>query len=145
MEIALERVYHFDVLMLLAGTVNGETPTSTKLRILSEIMEWYRVDRIYPEVFKKNLDDLSVQEVHESTSSSDFIQLSIDSIPQMVLQVGASYISNFNGTSQVGKKREKISWHVSDQLKTTQITVTWVQFTAEMGKTEYLQLLLDHG
>ena len=32
--------------------------------------------------FKKNLDDLSVQEVHESTSSSDFIQLSIDSIPQ---------------------------------------------------------------
>ena len=41
MEIALERVYSctFDVLMLLAGTVNGETPTSTKLRILSEIME----------------------------------------------------------------------------------------------------------
>jgi len=109
MEIALERVYSytFDVLMLLAGTVNGETPSSTKLRILSEIMELYRVDGIYPETFKKNLDGLSVQEV--------------------------------------GKKREKISWHVSDQLKTTQITVTWVQFTAAMGKTEYLQLLLDHG
>ena len=82
MEIALERVYYFDVFMLLAGTVNGDTPSSTKLRILSEIMELYRVDKIYPEVFKKNLDDLSVQEVHESTSSSDFIQLSIDSIPQ---------------------------------------------------------------
>ena len=144
MEIALEYSFRFDVLVLLAGTVNAETPSNTKLRMLTVMMERY-ADSSYADVFKKNLDGLSVQEVHESTSSSDFIQLSIDSIPQMVLQVGASYISNFNGTSQVGKKREKISWHVSDQLKTTQITVTWVQFTAAMGKTEYLQLLLDHG
>ena len=65
MEIALGRVYSytFEVLMLLAGSVNDETPTSTKLKILSEMMEWYFLDGNYAEEFKKNLDGLSVAEV----------------------------------------------------------------------------------
>ena len=67
METALEYSWHFDVLMLLAGTVDAETDKSTKHRILSRIMERYCADGSYDEVFKKNLDGLSVQEVHEST------------------------------------------------------------------------------
>lgn len=65
MEIALGYVYSytFEVLMLLAGSVNDETPKSTKLKILSEIMKWYFLDGNYAEEFKKNLDGLSVAEV----------------------------------------------------------------------------------
>ena len=65
MEIALGYVYSytFEVLMLLAGSVNDETPKSTKLKILSEIMKWHFLDGNYAEEFKKNLDGLSVAEV----------------------------------------------------------------------------------
>jgi len=109
MEIALGRVYSytFEVLMLLAGSVNDETPTSTKLKILSEMMEWYFLDGNYAEEFKKNLDGLSVAEVT--------------------------------------KKQQEISWYFSNPMETNRINVTWVQFSAAEGKTEYLQLLFDHG
>jgi len=43
--------------------------------------------------------------------------------------------------SEVMEKRLKMSWHLADN----QISVNWLQFTAGEGKTEYLQLLLDHG
>ena len=66
MEIALQYSFRFDVLVLLAGTVNAETPSNTKLRMLTVMMERY-ADSSYADVFKKNLDGLSVQEVHEST------------------------------------------------------------------------------
>jgi len=110
MEFALRYVelgHTFDVLMLLAGTVNDETPTSTKLEILSNVMEYNFVEGNYTEEFKKNLDGLPVSEVEN--------------------------------------KRENIFWHVSDQMKESYINVTWVQFAAAHGKTEYLRLLLDHG
>jgi len=109
MEIALGHVYSytFEVLMLLAGSVNDETPSSTKLKILSEMMRWYFLDRNYAEEFKKNLDGLSVAEVT--------------------------------------KKQQEISWYFSNPMETNRINVTWVQFSAAEGKTEYLQLLLDHG
>merc|ERR1719249_398245 len=94
--------------MLLAGTVNDETPASTKLDILSKIMEYLEyLDGNYTEELKRNLDGLPVSEVE--------------------------------------KQREKISWHVSDQIDKTEINVTWVQFAAAQGKTKYLQILLDHG
>ena len=66
MEFALRYVelgHTFDVLMLLAGTVNDETPTSTKLEILSNVMEYNFVEGNYTEEFKKNLDGLPVSEV----------------------------------------------------------------------------------
>ena len=80
MEIALGRVYSytFKVLMLLAGSVDYKTPSSTKLKILSEMMEWYFLDGNYAEEFKKNLDGLSVAEV---LFSSAFYYLSINFIP----------------------------------------------------------------
>jgi len=110
MELALRYVYlhTINVLMLLAGTVNDETPASTKLDILSKIMEYLEyLDGNYTEELKRNLDGLPVSEVEN--------------------------------------QREKISWHVSDQIDKTEINVTWVQFAAAQGKTEYLQILLDHG
>ena len=69
MEIALEHSFRFYVLRHLAGTVNAETPKSTKLRILSDenIMKLFE-DSSYAGVFKKSLEGLSVQEVHESIS-----------------------------------------------------------------------------
>ena len=47
--------------------------------------------------------------------------------------------------TQVEEKQGKISWHVSDQLKKSDIEVTLVQVAAAEGKMEYLQILLDHG
>ena len=65
MELALRYVYtsSFDVVMLLAGTVNDQTPASTKLDILSNMMEYYSLDGDYTEELKRNLDGLSVSEV----------------------------------------------------------------------------------
>ena len=66
MELALRYVYlhTINVLMLLAGTVNDETPASTKLHILSKIMEYLEyLDGNYTEELKRNLDGLPVSEV----------------------------------------------------------------------------------
>ena len=66
MELALRYVYlhTINVLMLLAGTVNDETPASTKLNILSKIMEYLEyLDGNYTEELKRNLDGLPVSEV----------------------------------------------------------------------------------
>lgn len=79
MELALRYVYlhTINVLMLLAGTVNDETPASTKLDILSKIMEYLEyLDGNYTEELKRNLDGLPVSEVFFSIKffiSSQFI------------------------------------------------------------------------
>ena len=73
MELALRYVYlhTINVLMLLAGTVNDETPASTKLDILSKIMEYLEyLDGNYTEELKRNLDGLPVSEVFLRDSAS---------------------------------------------------------------------------
>jgi len=65
----------FEMLMVLAGFVSAETPTSTKFDILKVILERDEKSESYPEQFKKNLMDLSVSEVMEKQLSSAGILL----------------------------------------------------------------------
>ena len=142
MELALRYVYlhTINVLMLLAGTVNDETPASTKLDILSKIMEYLEyLDGNYTEELKRNLDGLPVSEVFV------FINFLIASQFISFLKLSSHILNLHSNILQVEKQREKISWHVSDQIDKTEINVTWVQFAAAQGKTEYLRILLDHG
>ena len=66
MEIAVARAHYnrgyFSILILLAGFVNAETPSHTRLGILGEILE-RGVKEEFVEEFKKNLVGLSVSEV----------------------------------------------------------------------------------
>ena len=57
--------HNFEMLMLLAGFVNTETPLHAKLNILKEILERGEKDE-FAEEFKKNLDGLSASEVFGS-------------------------------------------------------------------------------
>ena len=47
---------------------------------------------------------------------------------------------------QVMEEKLEISWHLADDSRRgDEIDVNWVQFAAAEGKTDYLQLLLNHG
>jgi len=47
--------------------------------------------------------------------------------------------------SEVIEERLEISWHLADDSRRgNEIDVNWVQFAAAEGKTDYLQLLLNH-
>ena len=71
MEIAIHNAHYnrgyFSILILLAGFVNAETPSHTRLGILGEILE-RGVKEEFVEEFKKNLVGLSVSEVRASIS-----------------------------------------------------------------------------
>ena len=71
MEIAVARAHYnrgyFSILILLAGFVNAETPSHTRLGILGEILERGEKEE-FVEEFKKNLVGLSVSEVRASIS-----------------------------------------------------------------------------
>jgi len=60
---------NFEMLMILAGFVNAETPVSIKFDILKVILERDDKSESYPEQFKKNLMDLAVSEVMEKQLS----------------------------------------------------------------------------
>ena len=71
MEIAIRNAHYnsgyFSILILLAGFVNAETPSHTRLGILREILETGEKNE-FVEEFEKNLVGLSVSEVRTSNS-----------------------------------------------------------------------------
>ena len=57
-----------------------------------------------------------------------------------------TFINKIFSFLQVMEEKLEISWHLADDSRRgDEIDVNWVQFAAAEGKTDYLQLLLNHG
>ena len=122
MEIAVERD-NFEVLIVLAGF--AEVSTDMKLDFVRMILENKGEERIstpceYVEEFKKNLEGLSISEVGSKVCRSGIHMYVV----------------------QVLEKQLSLGWHLAPDWK---MNVNMIQFAAARGRTDLLQLLLDHG